>query len=612
MTEEIEILGSIYLPASPGTPVGSFEFIVNPQGGTNVEIGTPVAADTAEGTLVGMVTDMRTVGTATDPVREELGTQYEAAQVAKIDEVLLGTVQVFSSVKMRSARAGLVRAATREEMRSATGYDRMDWRVPAGVVDLADGGFAPVYLDGKALLGPESAHLIVNGLSGQAAKTSFTGVLLAGALAAGGDEGNKVAALVFNVKGDDLIWMDETPTSGYEISEEDRLMYEALGIEPKPFEDVTVWAPALPGGQTSRSNRPDAKVLRWDLKDIWEYSDFWLPWLGDDEKATSFMYDFADSFMYREGVSGRIESFGALDQWFEEHISHSSEEGGSMGWSNHHVATLRRMRRMLMGIVTRAGGLVTREKAGSGGDVPVSGWRHGQVVVIDIAGLHADIQALVIGRTLKRLLDEAENNGLGVDHLIVFADELNAFAPSTGQEMGKIKKILQRVSTQGRYAGISLWGACQKMSKVDEMIRDNAATRAVGITAEGELASGVYGRLSKGLNERLATLPKGSMALWHYSFRGALVVRFPRPAWRTGKAKPGSTRQNPQSTLGLSEKSLARLAEGVDPTTRDRIIADSDDANLALERLTKARIPDMKKMVLHEPSSADPDNPFDL
>ena len=612
MTTPVTPLGSIYLPASPGTSVGSFDFIVDPEHGQAVEIGTPVAADTAEGVLVGTVIDMRTVGTGRDPVREELGSSYDSAYIASIPEVVVATVQVFSSPLMRPARAGLVRAASAAELLSATGYDRMDWRIPAGVVPLATGDFAKVCLDGKALLGPESAHLIVNGLSGQAAKTSYTGVLLASALAAGGDEGNKVAALIFNVKGDDLIWLDEAPTAGYELNDDDRIMYEALGIPAAPFEDVQVWAPSLPGGQGSHSNRPDAKRLRWDLLDVWRYLEYILPYLGDDEKAQSFMSEFQDMCLYNPNPTARIDSFNKLEAWFNEKIADANERGDTMGWRSHHVATMRRMQRMLMGIVARAGGLVSREKAQMGDDVPVTGWTHGQVVVVDIAGLHADVQALVIGRTLRRLLDEAENTGLGVDHLIVFADELNAFAPSSGSDMAKVKKILQRVSTQGRYAGISLWGAAQKMSKIDELVRDNAATRAVGITAEGELASGVYGRLSTGLTERLATLPKGSMALWHYSFRGALVVKFPRPAWRTGKAKTGIAKKGASASLGLSDASVARLSEGMDPDTRDRIIAEADDPAVAAKRLAAARVPDMRKAVLHEPSAVDPSDPFDL
>jgi DNA helicase HerA-like ATPase len=220
---------------------------------------------------------------------------------------------------------------------------------------------------------------------------------------------------------------------------------------------------------------------------------------------------------------------------------------------------------------------------------------------------------VVIARTTERVLRSAENGELGVDHLVVVADELNSFAPAQGGEMANVRKILQRVATQGRYAGISLWGAGQKLSKIDELVRDNAATRALGITADGELASGVYGRMPSGLTERIATLPKGYMALSHYSFRSTLVVRFPRPAWRTGKAKTtGGSRPNSLSALALSDRSIERLTEGVAPDLVESVLAGSASRDEAIGKLSDARVPDMHKTALHEPSSFDPVNPFDL
>lgn len=164
---------------------------------------------------------------------------------------------------------------------------------------------------------------------------------------------------------------------------------------------------------------------------------------------------------------------------------------------------------MLCGLVPRTKGLITKDKLSSSdmSDVPVNGWRNGQVVV-DIAGLPQEIQAVVVARTVERLLREAEEGSIGVGHLVLMMDELNAFAPSQGSEMATIRKMLQRVATQGRYAGVSLWGAGQKGSKVDELIRDNVSTRALGIISENELSSGAYGKLPNGLRERIATLPK--------------------------------------------------------------------------------------------------------
>jgi hypothetical protein len=439
-------------------------------------------------------------------------------------------------------------------------------------------------------------------------------MLLAAAIKSGGTQ-RRVASVIFNVKGEDLIWLDQSPSVGFEISEDDRKMYSALGVPAEPFKDVRVYAPALPAGaKGTRSSREDASRLGWDLPMIMPYLRYFLGNIVfEDEKVSSFLADFRARLLNHSDPLSRIDTFDKLDRWFNERLIEAEETETMYAWGSHHKATMWRIRRMLMGLVPRCGGLLSTTQAKKGEDVPIEGWSHGQVIVVDIAGLSVDVQSVVIARTVERLLRSAEEGLLGVDHLIVVADELNAFAPAQGGDMAAVKKVLQRVSTQGRYAGISLWGAGQKLSKVDELVRDNAATRALGITADGELSSGVYGRLPGGLAERIATLPKGWMALSHYSFRSPLVVRFPRPAWRTGKSRTsGGARSNTGSILGLSSSSVDRLTEGIHPDLADDLVNSSRTANEAIVKLTSARIPDMSRSALHEPNSFDPTNPFDL
>lgn len=608
-----DTLGSIYLPQNPGTPVGTFDFIVDPDTGLDVEIGTPVAADTEEGTVVGTVVDMRTVGTERDPIASSMSAGSDP--VAHVSEVIVATVQVFHSERLRSVRAGQVRAATEDEMLTATGYHRMDWPIPAGVVGLAGGTYAKVCLDGHSLLGPEAAHLTVGGLSGQAAKTSYMGTLLRSAIHSGSEDSESVAALLFNVKGTDLIYLDRPPTEGYELAEGDEAIYAALGIPSTPFDDVEVWAPGLPGGNGSTSPRADAITIRWDLRTVWKYLRHFLPAIWDDEKAQSFLAEFGDRHVFATNPRDQIGSFDELDRWFGEKLEEAEETETPYAWRSHHKMTMWRLRRMLMGIVARAGGLVAGGTASDSDDIPVQGWTHGRILVVDIAGLTPEIQGIVIARTCERILSSAEAGELGVAHLIVMMDELNSFAPSTGAEMGSVRKVLQKISTQGRYAGISLWGAGQKLSKTDELVRDNAATRALGITVDAELNSGVYGRLAGGLQERIATLPRGQMALWHYSFRGALVVAFPRPAWQTGKAKTtGDTqrRKGVLDSLGLTAKAVANLTEGLSPEAAEAIVARADNRDLAIERLEAARVRDARRVTLSEPKRVNITDPFGL
>lgn len=603
-------LGKIFLPSGSGTSVGKFEFIIDSAIGEKVEVGTNVTAETSEGFVIGTVIDMRTVGTDSDPV----ATNLAGDRIAKIPEVIVAQVQVFYSDYMRPVTSGFVREATVREIELATGADRINWKIPAGVVKLLGGEYAPIYLDGHALLGPESAHLTVGGLSGQAAKTSYIGFLLAGAFQASSPE-EKVAALVFNVKGEDLIYLDQEPEEGFELSDDDRLIYEKTGIPCKPFENITVYSPKeLVEGEGTNSARKDALPLGWDLVMVWNYFKYFLGnTIYEDEKLASFLADFRTRLLNSNNPRERIQTFEQMDAWFKETLRQADEDNNSVGWLRHHRATMWKAYRMLMGIVPRSNGLVIKGESKSSWDVPVENWRNKELVVVDIAGLTVDVQAFVMARTIERVMKSAENGTLGVDHVVVVADELNSFAPQIGSEMSSVRKILQKVSTQGRYAGISLWGAGQKLSKVDDLVRDNAATRALGVTPDGELASGIYGKMPSGVAERIATLPKGYMALSHYCFRSNLLIKFPRPAWRTGRAKTlANKKKNIEETVGISKKSLERLTEGISEEVTQNILASSSSKEEAVAKLKKAREPDMSIVAVHEPSGFDAQNPFDL
>lgn len=607
-------LGKIYLPSTPGTPVGKFSFIVDKDHGTNVVIGTPVAADTDEGTVIGTVSDLTTYGTDRDPLQADFDndTAIYHEKIATRDDVMVAEVQVFHSPAMRPIRTGTVRPATSEEIGLASGLDRIEWPIPAGVIELADGTPAPICLDGHTLLGPESAHLTIGGLSGQAAKTSYAGFLLRSAIHAGNPHTNSVGAIIFNVKGQDLVNLDESPTGEkYQLTATDHDIYNALNIPATPFEDVTVYAPALPGGQGTRSTKATAEPLRWDLPMIWPYLRFFFPTLMDNDNMSALLGDFEALLLRHENPSSRIDTFAKLENWFEKELNEAEENEVSTAWRSHHVATMRRARKLLLSLPERCGGLLTRGRAQQLDDIPTTGWRHGQVIVVDIAGLDTIVQAAVIARTGRRLLETAESAELGLDHLVLFADELNLFAPAQGGD-GSVKSILRKLAATGRYAGLSLWGAGQFLSQVDPQIMGNAATTAIGIVSEAELESGVYGRMPAGQRENIVTLPKGKIALKAYNLRGQVTVNFPRPAWATGKDPATPAPKTSLDTLPTTPQGRKRVTEGLTTETVNTVIARHDNPEKALEELRKIREPDMTKVSLERPSTYDPENPFDL
>src|SRR5262249_450031 len=106
-------------------------------------------------------------------------------------------------------------------------FDRMDRRGPIGVG--RDG--EPLYLNADFLGGPRGAHGAISGISGVASKTSFATWLLyamfgCGVLGGSGETAN-TRALVFNVKGEDLLFLDHANTR---LDEEIRSAYGRLGL----------------------------------------------------------------------------------------------------------------------------------------------------------------------------------------------------------------------------------------------------------------------------------------------------------------------------------------------------------------------------------------------
>lgn len=611
-------VGQVYLPPSPGMPVGKFQFTVEPTtgAGKDVEVGAFVTADTEEGLVTGTVTDMVAIGSGLSPIQADLSTQ-PGETLTTMPSATVASASVLASEKMRPVRPGPIRFSSREEVAESLGQNSLKWPIPVGVVTLGDGSTMPMCLDGVFLAGPEAQGLTAAGKSGLASKTSFLTVGLRSMLYTAGQQNISAAALVFNVKGEDLIWLDKKVGGDSSLQQEDLDKYEVMGIPAEPFPDVTVYAPALPGGTESASPRTDAQLLRWDLPMIWPRLRAIFPGPMESDNFASLIADI-DSNLIRARGNHRIRTINELDSWFQGKLNEADEEQRSTFWKSHHVATGRRAHKLIMSLVPRFGGLLSREETNEEFDIPDEGWRAGQVIVVDIAGLTPDVQAVVMSRTIERIFESAEAGSLGVSRMTVFTDELNQWAPKTGTTANgaSIRRTIEGISTRGRYAGLSLFGAGQAMSKVSDLVRDNSATRALGVTDSMEITSGIYGKMPSGISEQVETMPKGSMLLWHYCFRQPVIVKFPRPAWQTGRPDPtgtGNRKKGAQSTLKVSPASVKRLTEGVPKDVADDIIAAADDPKVAVQELMKARIPDLRQQHLHaERDTSIDDDPFGL
>lgn len=480
------------------------------------------------------------------------GFRYEDV-TASDREVRLYSAQVLRHLPeepLQPVALGPVYIASPEEVALAL---RMDgYAGVAGVNDVTNGGTAipvgvyraagfdaAVSLDADFLMGPEAAHLNISGMSGLATKTSAIEFVLQSTFTHFPKAKGSIAAVCFNVKGPDLCFIDKPGA----ISESDRQLYDVLKVPATPFANVQYFAPYTARGLQLNTLRTHPDVadsvtpLTWGLGEVLQFADVLLNKDDIDAKADALI-DFI-----RERVVGKtfeekgptrthvVQSFADLDAWFRD-VLRKLEEGHGDTWRTHHAATIRKVRNRLSNLSTRCAGLVTDDGVVS--DLPFGNFTDRTVYVIDIARVEEDAQDLVFARVVSELREHLERRELGVDHVVVFVDELNKYAPGDGPDT-YVRKMLLDISERGRYLGLVLFGAQQFRSQVQRRVVGNAGTAMYGRMDADELATAGYHVLSPAIKARLATLDKGQLMVRHPHFAQPIFVRFPRPAVLSGR-----------------------------------------------------------------------------
>ena len=438
--------------------------------------------------------------------------------------------------------------------------------IPIGVYR-AGGTDAAIYLDADFLLGPEAAHLNITGVSGLATKTSAIEWIMSSIFTHFPKQKGSVAAVCFNVKGPDLCFLDQPG----EIDAADAVLYEKCGVTPAPFENVQYFAPYKADGMslnTLRSNEAlsrNVSSLTWGLREVLQYAEVLLNKDDVDAKADALIdfirerivdRDFSDPLLGNKRYL--VRSFADLEAWFRDGLS-ALEGKNADGWRTHHVATIRKVRNRLSNISTRCAGLVTDDGAVS--DLPFGSFQDRTVYVVDVASLEEAAQDLIFARVVTKLREHLEKRDLGVNHVIVFVDELNKYAPNDGQDT-YVRKMLLDLAERGRYLGVVLFSAQQFRSQVHRRVVGNAGTALYGRMDGDELATPGYAVLSPAVKTKLASLEKGQLMVRHPHFTQPIFVRFPRPAIMRGR--DGAERY-PQAVDVDLETAVLRSLRTLDP-----------------------------------------------
>jgi DNA helicase HerA-like ATPase len=526
-------------------------------------------------TVYGVVTDGFAYSDLQTPLHAVLGSDGDpaaaSAEPTRRAEIRLYTAAVLRQIPeepLQPVPLGPVWLASDADVALALRMDAyLTGERPTGIpVGLyAAGGLeAPVYLDCDFLLGPEAAHLNITGVSGLATKTSAVEFLLGSIFQTFPSHKGSVAALCFNVKGPDLCFLDQPASLGAE----DLRLYARLGLSPEPFRKVRYYAPFKADGvnlntlRTHDALSANTEPLVWGLREVLDFAEVLLNRDDVDAKADAFIDFLAERVVGREyqddllrGRPFQVQSFADLEEFFRSIFEFMEVLGkGGEVWKTHHLATIRKVRNRLSNISTRSKGLVTDD--GTANDLPWGHFTDRGVYVVDVAGLDPLAQDLVFARIVSKLREHLERRDLGVDHVVVFVDELNKYASADGQET-YVRKMLLDLSERGRYLGLVLFSAQQFRSQVQRRVVGNAGTGVFGRMDMDELATPVYATISPATKIKLATLPKGELMVRHPHFTQPIFVKFPRPAVLTGRE--GVERFPPAAELPFVEAVVRQL-----------------------------------------------------
>ncbi len=465
------------------------------------------------------------------------------AQVQEIAEIT--TTRVDPEIYVPPLPGAPVRRATGDERATALYFDTMDRRVPVGIG--RDG--IPIYVNLEFLDGTRGAHVSISGISGVATKTSFALFLLHSIFRCGvlGQASINTKALVFSVKGEDLLFLDQ---SNSRLDDKIRSKYRLLGLPAEPFRSVGFYAPPLPEDTTGRphvaSRTTGVTAFWWTIEEF--CANELLPYVFADAEDDRNQYTIVvhqvtlrlRTDAARAGSDGAVMVDGTLVRTYAELVDvivdKVSDDGTRAAWAgpvtgagtvNAFIRRLRSSLRSLRSLI-RA-------------DLPDNPRRRvstadQQVTVVDLHNLPERAQRFVVGVVLAAETQRKEDSGPG-GLLFTMIDELNKYAPREGAS--PIKDVLLDIAERGRSLGIILIGAQQTASEVERRIVANSSIRIVGRLDAAEASRPEYGFLPPGQRSRATLAKPGTMFVSQPEIPVPLAVEFPFPAWATRQSESG-------------------------------------------------------------------------
>lgn len=431
-----------------------------------------------------------------------------------------------------------VSLCTSEDIKIALGLNDVKNPIVCGYLQMYKGSEAlkiKVELNANFLIGPEGAHLNVSGISGLAAKTSYSMFLLNAIQQKFCTEnGGDVAFVFFNVKGRDLMAIDEP---NVDLRDSDKNIYtEELGLNPIPFKNVTYYYPY-------DNQRPSAVLTNADPKDVEKqksngkaytykfpcenYLDKLDLLLANEDDSTGTIASCVNNIINRQGNFSKVESWETLKEVVKGYAN-----GRATGNKNEILpSSWKKFLRIINKAIDLQGvfhdNLMDYER-----DLTTEVRNNlvgGHVMVIDITLLDDNTQSFVFGSVARAIWEmkfDAERDNVP-KKVIIFVDELNKYASNDTPKSSPILHQLLDITERGRSLGIILFSVEQFRSAIHDRVKGNCATSAYGRTNAIEVSKSDYRYIPKVYQNMMTRLTAGEYIISNPALRSLVNIKFP-------------------------------------------------------------------------------------
>lgn len=469
---------------------------------------------------------------------ERIGMNYVKCKVVGNDNNIFIPVQEGRKVFL----------ATEEQIMDALGLNDVKNPLPAGYMEMYDGEnkqTLPVHFNSHFLIGPEGAHLNISGISGLASKTSYAMFLMKATQdVMSKHENESVAFIMMNVKGTDLLKIDQMNERQNEL-DEIRPVYEKLGLEMKPFQQVKYFYPYSKDYTAYTYEKEEVIKNRMNAGNAFQYK--YLFENDEDKECLDLLFANVDdpndtiesiiNFIISNG--GNFKGVESWDDFKTALYKQTQSDTASKAGKEISVMSWRKFYRLFNKSFQKSRQMFT-EKLGKGSvrlRDEIGKIQKNDVMVIDVAKMDEESQGFVFGDVMRAVynlkLGSSERKEEDIpDRIVIFIDELNKYASNDVPKSSPILRQLLDITERGRSLGIVLFGAEQFVSDIHKRVKGNCATQAFGRTNAIEITKEDFRFVPSVYKTMLTRQKQGEYIIQNPVFRSMLNIKFPKPIYK--------------------------------------------------------------------------------